>query len=180
MNSELEKLIEKYRITVNGLADLESDYEKVIKERGFVTLNGLLVDGTASLEESDSPSGESTVNTENAPVADGTATIVDPAPVEPTPVVPAAPAPSESSEEHNTNGAPAVDGAASNEEHPDVTPVPSEPAVSGDTNLGNEVAGGERSAEENPEENSDNSEEGDDTASTEDPAAGGKPKKKKK
>ena len=66
MNSELEKLIEKYRITVNGLADLESDYGKVIKERGFVTLNGLLV-------ESDEPAGEGTenaVNTENTPVAE--------------------------------------------------------------------------------------------------------------
>lgn len=149
MNSELEKLIEKYRITVNGLADLEGDYDKVIKERGFVTLNGLLAataDGT-----------ENAVNTEehNEPAA--------PAPVEgsnepsePTPVVPA---PSDNSEENTP-----------------VAPAPSEP-VSNDTNLGAEVASGERSAEpvtdteESSEENS-SEEEGE-------PVAGRKPKKKK-
>ena len=82
MNSELEKLIEKYRITVNGLADLESDYEKVIKERGFVTLNGQLAD-------TGSPAGEgtgNTVNTENTPVAESDASHnepVSPAPSEP-------------------------------------------------------------------------------------------------
>ena len=132
MNSELEKLIEKYRITVNGLADLESGYVEVIKERGFVTLNGLLT-GTGS------PSGEGTenaVNTENTPVA--------PAPVEgsnepnePTPVVPA---PSEI---------------------PGVTPVPSGPTVSDDTNLGTEIAGGESAAtEESSEDSSEESSEG--------------------
>lgn len=146
MNSELEKLIEKYRITVNGLADLEGDYEKVIKERGFVTLNGLLVESVAS---------------------------------------------------HNTDGAP----AANTEENTSVSPTPSEPAteqpgvtpvvegpVSGDTNLGNEVAGGERAAgteedsastdEHNPSGEEETSE--DDTASTEDSTTGGKPKKKRK
>lgn len=152
MNSKLEKLIEKYRITVNGLADLESDYEKVIKERGFVTLNGLLVSDeqtppavesteNAVNTETHSPSGEENTHVvENTPVA-------DPAPVEPTPVVPA---PSE----------PAT-------EQPGVTPVPSDPAVSGDTNLDTEVASGEE------EDSSEDSTEGE-------PAAGGKPKKKKK
>ena len=167
MNSELEKLIEKYRITVNGLADLESGYVEVIKERGFVTLNGLLA-------ATDSPSGEGTenaVNTENTPVS--------PAPVEgsnepsePTPVVPA---PSDNSAE-NTPVSPApVENPSAPVENPGVTPVPSGPTVSDDTNLGGETASGERSAdgtasteEENPEENSDSSEEG------------GKPKKKKK
>lgn len=142
MNSELEKLIEKYRITVNGLADLESGYEKVIKERGFVTLNGLLV-------ESNEPAGEgteNTVNTENTPVAES-----DASHSEPTPVV--------------------------------------EGPVSGDTNLGNEVAGGERAAgteedsastdEHNPSGEEETSEE-EDPASTEDSTTGGKPKKKKK
>lgn len=164
MNSELEKLIEKYRITVNGLADLESGYEKVIKERGFVTLNGLLV-------ESNEPAGEgteNTVNTENTPVADETATTVesDTSHSEPTPVVPA---PSEipgtgladASEisAENTPVAPTVPAAPTPSEpateQPGVTPVVEGP-VSGDTNLGNEsaaahnpsgeVAGGERAA----------------------------------
>lgn len=151
MNSELEKLIEKYRITVNGLADLEGDYEKVIKERGFVTLNGLLVESDASHNTDGAP----VVPAENTPVA---------------PAVPAAPAPSE----------PAT-------EQPGVTPVVEGP-VSGDTNLGNEVAGGERAAgteedsastdEHNPSGEEETSE--DDTASTEDSTTGGKPKKKKK
>lgn len=165
MNSELEKLIEKYRITVNGLADLESGYdgtaataEKVIKERGFVTLNGLLAataDGT-----------ENAVNTENTPVS--------PAPVEGS-NEPSEPTPSDNSAE-NTPASPApVENPSAPVENPGVTPVPSGPTVSDDTNLGGETASGERSAdgtasaeEENPEENSDSSEEG------------GKPKKKKK
>ena len=152
MNSELEKLIEKYRITVNGLADLESGYDQVIKERGFVTLNGLLVSG-----EENAPAGESAAahNTDGAPTpvvpapSDETATVVDPAPSEP-----------------------AV-------ENPGVTPVTDGP-VSGDTNLGTEVASGESaeahspSGEERSEENTDAEEE-----SSDEPAAGGKPKKKK-
>mgnify|MGYP000973601118 CR=1 FL=1 len=146
MNSELEKLIEKYRITVNGLADLESGYDQVIKERGFVTLNGLLVSG-----EENAPAGESAenaVNTEtHSPSGEENTPVADPAPVEPTPVVPA---PSE----------PAT-------EQPGVTPVPSDPAVSGDTNLGTEVASGEE------EDSTEDPTEGE-------PAAGGKPKKKKK
>ena len=176
MNSELEKLIEKYRITVNGLADLESDYEKIIKERGFVTLNGLLVESDSPSGEgtgAHSPSGESTVNTENTPVAES-----DTSHNELAPVVPAAPAPSE----------PAVENAG-------VTPVPSEPAVSDDTNLGTEVASGESAEAHSPsgersaepvadaEENASGEEgdtEGDDTASTDEPATGGKPKKKRK
>lgn len=170
MNSELEKLIEKYRITVNGLADLESGYdgtaaaaEKVIKERGFVTLNGLLTATADSLHTEpgsfgDSPAGEGTenaVNTENTPVAES-----DASHNEPTPVVPA---PSDNSEEH-TPVAPAP------VENPGVTPVPSEPAVSDDTNLGTEVAAS--STEDSSEE--------EDPASTEDSTTGGKPKKKKK
>lgn len=172
MNSELEKLIEKYRITVNGLADLESDYEKVIKERGFVTLNGLLVSGESAAVHS--PSGE-----ENAPVGENTP-VADPAPVEPTPVVPA---PSEGDSSHNEPAAQVpptptvpVDGTASNEENPGVTPVaPSDSVVEAGS------ASGERSADENSVEN--NSEEvsdGEEVASGEEPAAGGKPKKKKK
>lgn len=169
MNSELEKLIEKYRITVNGLADLESDYEKVIKERGFVTLNGLLAataDGT-----------ENAVNTEehNEPAAPVTES--DASHSEPTPVVPA------------PSGDPVAPAPV---ENPGVTPVAEGP-VSGDTNLGTEVASGEsaeahspsgeRSAEESSVEDSTDGEESsseDDTASTDEPAAGGKPKKKKK
>ena len=164
MNSELEKLIEKYRITVNGLADLEGDYEKVIKERGFVTLNGLLV-------ESNEPAGEGTenaVNTENTPVVES-----DASHNEPTPVVPA---PSDNSVE-NTPVAPApVENPSAPVENPGVTPVTEGP-VSNDTNLGTEVASGERSAEpvtdteESSEENS-SEEEGE-------PVAGRKPKKKK-
>ena len=157
MNSELEKLIEKYRIMVNGLADLESGYDEVIKDRGFVTLNGLLVEPAANTEEN---------------------TSVSPAPVEsaevhnePTPVVPA---PAANSAE-NTPGAPAP------VENPGVTPAPSEP-VSNDTNLGNEVASGEGSNEPNPsgERSADENASDDDTTSTEEPAAGGKPKKKQK
>ena len=166
MNSELEKLIEKYRITVNGLADLESGYDEVIKDRGFVTLNGLLVEPAANTEEN---------------------TSVSPAPVEsaevhnePTPVVPA---PAANSAE-NTPGAPAP------VENPGVTPAPSEP-VSNDTNLGNESAAahspsgevaGEGSNEPNPsgERSADENASDDDTTSTEEPAAGGKPKKKQK
>ena len=157
MNSELEKLIEKYRITVNGLADLESGYDQVIKERGFVTLNGLLA-------ATDSPAGENTVNTEtHNPSGDSPSgatentPVVDPAPVEPTPVVPAAPAPSE----------PAV-------ENPGVTPVTEGP-VSNDTNLGNEVSG-EGSNERNPSGERSVEEE---DSSEEETVAGGKPKKKK-
>ena len=178
MNSELEKLIEKYRITVNGLADLESGYEKVIKERGFVTLNGLLV-------ESNEPAGEGTenaVNTENTPVAES-----DTSHNEPTPVVPA---PSDNSAE-NTPVAPAVPAAPTPSEpateQPGVTPVVEGP-VSGDTNLGNEVAGGERAAgteedsastdEHNPSGEEETSE--DDTAATEDSTTGGKLKKKRR
>lgn len=190
MNSELEKLIEKYRITVNGLADLESGYEKVIKERGFVTLNGLLV-------ESNEPAGEGTenaVNTENTPVAES-----DTSHNEPTPVVPA---PSEipgtgladvsEISAENTPVAPTVPAAPTPSEpateQPGVTPVVEGP-VSGDTNLGNEVAGGERAAgteedsastdEHNPSGEEETSEE-EDPASTEDSTTGGKPKKKKK
>jgi len=187
MNSELEKLIEKYRITVNGLADLESDYEKVIKERGFVTLNGLLAATTDSLHTEpgsfgDSPTGEGTenaVNTGNTPAAESDSSHNEPAapiPVEPTPVVPA---PSDNSVE-NTPVAPAVPAAPSPSEpateQPGVTPVVEGP-VSGDANLGNESAAahnpsgevsGERSAEpvaasddtaSTEEENSDSSEE---------------------
>lgn len=184
MNSELEKLIEKYRITVNGLADLESGYDQVIKERGFVTLNGLLVSGESAAAHS--PSGEeNAVNTEthspsgeeNAPVVENTP-VADPAPVEPTPVVPAPsdetttvvePAPSET-----VPPTPTVPV-----ENPGVTPVTDGP-VSGDTNLGTEVASGESaeahspSGEERSEENTDAEEE-----SSDEPAAGGKPKKKK-
>ena len=143
MNSELEKLIEKYRITVNGLADLESGYEKVIKERGFVTLNGLLVSG-----EENAPAGESAG--ESNPVGESSPS-------------------GENTEVHNE---PAV-------ENPGVTPVTDGP-VSGDTNLGAEVASGESaeahspSGEERSEENTDAEEE-----SSDEPAAGGKPKKKK-
>lgn len=159
MNSELEKLIEKYRITVNGLADLESGYDQVIKERGFVTLNGLLVSG----EKQTPPAVESTAahNTDGAPT-----------PSEPVPPTPSEPA----------------------TEQPGVTPV-TDGAVSGDTNLGTEVASGDEqtppavestenavntethspSGEERSEENTDAEEE-----SSDEPAAGGKPKKKKK
>ena len=188
MNSELEKLIEKYRITVNGLADLESDYEKVIKERGFVTLNGLLV-------ESNEPAGEGTenaVNTENTPVAESDTSHNEPTPVVPAPSdnsaenTPVAPAPVE-----NPGVTPVTEGPVSNDtnlgsetaagaetapvENPGVTPVPSEPAVSDSTNLGTEVAasstdGTAADAEETSE---------DDPASTEDSTAGRKPKKKK-
>ena len=145
MNSELEKLIEKYRITVNGLADLEGDYEKVIKERGFVTLNGLLVESDTSHNTDGAPAANTEENTS-----------VSPAPSEPV------------------------------TEQPGVTPVVEGP-VSGDTNLGNEVAGGERAAgteedsastdEHNPSGEEETSE--DDTASTEDSTTGRKPKKKK-
>lgn len=163
MNSELEKLIEKYRITVNGLADLEGDYEKVIKERGFVTLNGLLVESTeentsVSPTPSDNsaehnPSGEPATESDASHNTDG-------APVVPAENTPVAPTPSD----------PAT-------EQPGVTPVVEGP-VSGDTNLGNEVAGGERADEHNPSGEEETSE--DDTASTEDPTTGGKPKKKRK
>lgn len=135
MNSELEKLIEKYRITVNGLADLESGYDQVIKERGFVTLNGLLVSG-----EENAPAGESAENAVNTETHSPSG--------EPTPVVPA---PSEGDSSHNEPAA----------------PVPSDPAVSGDTNLGTEVASGEE------EDSTEDPTEGE-------PVAGGKPKKKKK
>ena len=175
MNSELEKLIEKYRITVNGLADLESDYEKVIKERGFVTLNGLLVESDASHNTDGAPAANTEENTS-----------VSPAPSEPA---------TESDASHNTDGAPVVPA-----ENTPVVPAPSEPAteqpgvtpvvegpVSGDTNLGNEVAGGERAAgteedsastdEHDPSGEEETSE--DDSASTEDSTTGRKPKKKK-
>lgn len=145
MNSELEKLIEKYRITVNGLADLEGDYEKVIKERGFVTLNGLLVESDASHNTDGAPAANTEENTSVSP------------------------APSDNSEEHSPSGEPAT-------EQPGVTPVVEGP-VSGDTNLGNEVAGGERADEHNPSGEEETSE--DDTASTEDSTTGRKPKKKK-
>lgn len=178
MNSELEKLIEKYRITVNGLADLEGDYDKVIKERGFVTLNGLLADGTAPVESSE---------TAPAVPSDGTAAVAETTPnPEPTPVVPSEPTPAVPSDGTAPGGEPTPVVPAPSEpaspaptvENPGVTPVPSEPAVSDNTNLGTEVASGERSAEpvtdteESSEENS-SEEEGE-------PAAGGKPKKKKK
>lgn len=167
MNSELEKLIEKYRITVNGLADLESGYDQVIKERGFVTLNGLLVSGEENAPagesaEAHSPSGEPTpvVPAENTPVA--------PAPSDPVenpsvaPAVPAAPAPPE----------PAT-------EQPGVTPVVEGP-VSNDTNLGNEVAGGERAAgtEEDSASTDEHNPSGEEETS-EDSTTGRKPKKKK-
>ena len=135
MNSELEKLIEKYRITVNGLADLEAAAaEKVIKERGFVTLNGLLA-------ATGSPAGEGTenaVNTENTPVA---------------------PAPVEGSNERSES----TPVAAAPVENPGVTPVPSEPAVSDSTNLGNEVSG-ERTEEETASEEDSSEEEGEPTS----------------
>lgn len=188
MNSELEKLIEKYRITVNGLADLESGYDQVIKERGFVTLNGLLV-------ESNEPAGEGTenaVNTENTPVAES-----DASHSEPTPVVPA---PSDNSAE-NTPVAPAVPAAPTPSEpateQPGVTPVVEGP-VSGDTNLGNEsaaahspsgeVASGERSADgtstivepvADTEVASGEEEDSSEDSTEGEPAAGRKPKKKK-
>lgn len=159
MNSELEKLIEKYRITVNGLADLESGYDQVIKERGFVTLNGLLVSGESA--GAHSPSRE-----ENTPVA-------DPAPVEPTPVVPA---PSEGDSSHNEPAAPVPPTPSEPAtEQPGVTPVTEGP-VSGDTNLDTEVASGESAAAHSPsgeeEDSSEDSTEGE-------PAVGRKPKKKK-
>lgn len=142
MNSELEKLIEKYRITVNGLADLESGYDQVIKERGFVTLNGLLVSG-----ENTEVHNEQAAPVEPTPVvpapSDETTTVVEPAPSETVPPTPTVPV-----------------------ENPGVTPVTDGP-VSGDTNLGTEVASGEE------EDSSEDSTEGE-------PAAGGKPKKKKK
>ena len=185
MNSELEKLIEKYRITVNGLVDLEGDYEKVIKERGFVTLNGLLVESDASHNTDGAPAANTEENTSVSP------------------------APSESSEEHSPSGEPATESDASHNTdgapvvpagNTPVVPAPSDPAteqpgvtpvvegpVSGDTNLGNEVAGGERAAgteddtastdEHNPSGEEETSE--DDTASTEDSTTGRKPKKKK-
>lgn len=191
MNSELEKLIEKYRITVNGLADLESDYEKVIKERGFVTLNGLLAatdspSESAAVENSDAHSTENPSDPSENP-SDPSETVNTPNP-EPTPVVPApgtvtTPNP-ESTEVHNPEPTPVVPGsetAAGAEtapvENPGVTPVSSEPAVSDDTNLGTEVAasstdGTAADAEDSTEE---------DTASTEDNSEGTprKPKKKK-
>lgn len=174
MNSELEKLIEKYRITVNGLADLESGYDQVIKERGFVTLNGLLVSGESAAAHSPSgeenaPAGESAenaVNTEtHSPSGEENTPVADPAPVEPTPVVPA---PSEGDSSHNEPAAPVPPTPSEPAtEQPGVTPVPSDPAVSGDTNLGTEVASGEE------EDSTEDPTEGE-------PAAGGKPKKKKK
>lgn len=166
MNSELEKLIEKYRITVNGLADLESDYEKVIKERGFVTLNGLLVESDASHNTDGAPAANTEENTSVSPAPSEPAIESDSSHNEPTPVVPA---PSDNSAE-NTPVAPAP------VENPGVTPVPSEPAVSDDTNLGTEVAasstdGTAADAEDNSEEN---------TASTEDNSEGTPRKPKKK
>ena len=152
MNSELEKLIEKYRITVNGLADVESDYEKVIKERGFVTLNGLLVGSPSA--ESTGEGTENAVNTESAEVHN------EPTPVVPTPVVPAP-----------------VENPSAPVENPGVTPVTEGP-ISNDTNLGNEVSG-EGSNEPNP--SGERSAEEEDSSEEEgEPAAGGKPKKKKK
>ena len=153
MNSELEKLIEKYRITVNGLADIESNFDQVIKERGFVTLNGLLVSGESAATHS--PSGE-----ENTPVA-------DPAPVEPTPVVPA---PSEPATEQ-PGVTPVNDGPVSGDTN--LGNESAENAVNTETHSpSGEVVSGERSADENTPVG--------DTTSTEDPAAGGKPKKGKK
>lgn len=193
MNSELEKLIEKYRITVNGLADLESGYdgtaaaaEKVIKERGFVTLNGLLVESDASHNTDGAPAANTEENTSVSPAPSDNseehspsgepATESDASHNEPTPVVPA---PSDNSAE-NTPVAPAVPAAPAPSEpaieQPGVTPVVEGP-VSGDTNLGNEVAGGERADEHNPSGEEETSE--DDTASTEDSTTGRKPKKKK-
>ena len=171
MNSELEKLIEKYRITVNGLADLESGYDEVIKERGFVTLNGLLA-GSPSADGTGEGT-ENAVNTENTPVADETATTVesDASHNEPTPVVPApsTPAPVE-------NPSAPVENPGAPVENPGVTPVTESP-VSNDTNLGTEVAasstdGTAADAEDSTEE---------DPASTEDNSEGTprKPKKKK-
>lgn len=158
MNSELEKLIEKYRITVNGLADLESGYDQVIKERGFVTLNGLLVSGESAAVHS--PSGE-----ENAPAGES-AEAHSPS-GEPTPVVPA----------ENTPVAPAPSEPAT--ERPGVTPVVEGP-VSNDTNLGNEVAGGERAAgtEEDSASTDEHNPSGEEETS-EDSTTGRKPKKKK-
>lgn len=163
MNSELEKLIEKYRITVNGLADLESGYDQVIKERGFVTLNGLLVSG-----ENTEVHNEQAAPVEPTPVvpapSDETTTVVEPAPSETVPPTPTVPV-----------------------EQPGVTPVADGP-VSGDTNLGGETASGE-SAENavntethNPSEEvvpgEESSEE--EESSSDEPTTGGKPKKKKK
>lgn len=159
MNSELEKLIEKYRITVNGLADLESDYEKVIKERGFVTLNGLLASTDSPSESADAENSDAH-STENPSAPSETVNTPNP---EPTPVVP--------------GGETAVSTATAPVENPGVTPVPSEPAVSDSTNLGTEVAasstdGTAADAEDSTEE---------DTASTEENSegTGRKPKKKK-
>lgn len=159
MNSELEKLIEKYRITVNGLADLEAAAaEKVIKERGFVTLNGLLVESDASHNTDRAPAANTEENTSVSPAPSEPATESDPSHNEPTPVVPA---PSDNSAE-NTPVAPAP------VENPGVTPVTEGP-VSNDTNLGTEVAAS--STEDSSEE--------EDPASTEDSTTGRKPKKKK-
>lgn len=195
MNSELEKLIEKYRITVNGLADLESGYDQVIKERGFVTLNGLLVSG-----EENAPAGESAenaVNTEtHSPSGEENTPVADPAPVEPTPVVPA---PSEGDSSHNEPAAPVPPTPSEPAtEQPGVTPVTEGP-VSGDTNLGNEsaeahspsgeVVSGERSTDEiativepvaDTEVASGEEEDSSEDSTEGEPAAGGKPKKKKK
>lgn len=172
MNSELEKLIEKYRITVNGLADLEGDYEKVIKERGFVTLNGLLVESDASHNTDGAPAANTEENTSVSPAPSEPATESDASHNEP--------APSDNSVE-NTPVAPAP------VENPGVTPVTEGP-VSGDTNLGTEVASGESAEAHSPsgesavEDSTDGEESSseDDTASTDEPAAGGKPKKKRK
>lgn len=175
MNSELEKLIEKYRITVNGLADLESGYTEVIKERGFVTLNGLLAataDGTenaVNTEEHNEPAApapsDSSTEVHNEPAAPDTES--DASHSEPTPVVPA------------PSGEPVAPAPV---ENPGVTPVAEGP-VSGDTNLGTEVASGEGSNEPSPsgERSAESEEEGDSSEdSSDEPAAGGKPKKKKK
>lgn len=157
MNSELEKLIEKYRITVNGLADLEGDYDKVIKERGFVTLNGLLVESDASHNTDGAPAANTEENTSVSPAPSEPATESDASHSEPTPVVPAPSDPVE---------------------NPGVTPVTEGP-VSNDTNLGTEVASGEGSNEPNP--SGERSAEEEDSSEEEgEPAAGGKPKKKKK
>lgn len=180
MNSELEKLIEKYRITVNGLADLESDYDKVIKERGFVTLNGLLVESDASHNTDGAPAANTEENTSVSPTPSEPTTESDASHSEPTPVVPAPSDPVE-----NSSVAPAVPAAPTpsepTTEQPGVTPVVEGP-VSNDTNLGTEVASGEGSNEPNPSrersaEEEDSSEE--DSASTEDSTTGRKPKKKK-
>lgn len=152
MNSELEKLIEKYRITVNGLADLKSGYTEVIKERGFVTLNGLLVEeGTVSGEPVADSSTEHTaaVDTVTAPSENAdthsTETVNTPNPESAEAHSPSAVAAVPSGEPAPTEPAPVVPP-----ETPGVTPAPVDLAISDSTNLG---------AEESSEDSEDSTEE---------------------